>query len=63
MKKEPKTVLFETFAINGMSLRDYIAFKAMEGSIASASEGVYDRLQLAQWCYAMADQMLEARIK
>ena len=61
--KQPRTVLFETFAINGMTLRDYFAARAMEGSIASQADGVYDRSKLAEWCYVMADQMIEAREK
>jgi hypothetical protein len=48
--------------VNGMSLRDYFAAKALQGIMAC--NGVYeDEKKLAQWCYEQADAMLEAREK
>ena len=47
---------------HGMTLRDYFAAKAMQGSLAEGSE-VYKPSDFAEWCYAMADAMLEAREK
>ena len=46
--------------VNGMSLRDYFAAKALQGVMAC--NGVYDdEKKLARWCYEQADAMLEAR--
>ena len=52
---------------NGMSLRDYIAIKAMQGELASQKDesdsyiSKTDLRGLASWSYAAADAMLEAR--
>lgn len=46
----------------GMTLRDYFAAKAMQGSLAEGSE-IYKPSDFAEWCYAMADAMLAAREK
>jgi hypothetical protein len=53
-------------AIEGMTLRDYFAARALQGELASQDEGKeYDEEddpdELAGWCYAMADAMLRAR--
>ena len=45
----------------GMTLRDYFAAKAMQGLMASESAGTWDKF--AEWSYAAADAMLEARSK
>jgi len=45
--------------VRGMTLRDYFAAKALAGM----SEGIENETRAAQWCYAMADAMLEARKK
>ena len=46
----------------GMSLRDYMATKAMQGVISSSSEGAeVDPDMCAYWSYKMADAMLAAR--
>lgn len=51
----------------GMSLRDHFAAKALEGSLAySASDcsGIgteLERENVANWCYQMADAMIESR--
>lgn len=45
--------------IDGMTLRDYFAAKALQGMIAS-SRGV-KRSEMAKISYEIADDMLEAR--
>lgn len=46
----------------GMTLRDYFAAKAMQGSIAGTPHNVdIEPTELATWCYSMADAMLKAR--
>lgn len=46
----------------GMTLRDYFAAKAMQGSIAGTPHNVdIEPTELATWCYIMADAMLKAR--
>lgn len=44
---------------SGMTLRDYFAAKALAG----ISYEITNETRAAQWCYAMADAMLEARKK
>lgn len=46
-------------ALDGMTLRDYFAAKAL---IAYHADGhVSSHADTADWCYAMADAMLKAR--
>jgi len=49
--------------LEGMTLRDYFAAKAMavyfQGLDIEDISG--DLVSIANWCYEMADQMLEAR--
>lgn len=46
----------------GMTLRDYIAAKAMAALVISGDEGAGDRLEeLPKYAYLIADAMLEAR--
>lgn len=46
----------------GMTLRDYFAAKAMQGSIAGTPHNVdIEPTELSTWCYIMADRMLKAR--
>lgn len=47
---------------SGMSLRDYFAAKAMQGSLADDAV-VHSPAAFAEWCYELADAMLEAREK
>ncbi len=47
----------------GMSLRDYFAAKAMQGSAQYAAERNCQPEDVAKACYAMADAMLAAREK
>jgi hypothetical protein len=44
----------------GLSLRDYFAAKAMQGSLADDAR-LRDKVAFAKWCYEMADAMLSAR--
>ena len=63
-KVEPKTTLFRTFAIKGMTLRDYFAAKAMQGiSSASHNNGdiYYEEEIVAEAAYKMAGAMLAER--
>ncbi len=46
----------------GMTLRDYFAAKAMQGSLANF-KGECSISEFADGCYAMADAMLAAREK
>ena len=46
----------------GMTLRDYFAAKAMQGSLSNADD-VNSMAIFAEWCYEMADAMLAAREK
>lgn len=47
--------------IEKMELRDYFASVALEGVIAQGWTSDYDMHRRANWCYAMADAMLDAR--
>ena len=52
-------------AVNGMTLRDYFAAKAMQGELAaqSAESGHYENMDaLAVLAYRVADAMLKARL-
>ncbi len=44
----------------GMTLRDYFAAKALQGTLAHDAR-VSDEGVVARWCYQMADAMLDAR--
>lgn len=46
----------------GLSLRDYFAAKAMQGTLASMqNDEVFPFKEGPAWAYKMADAMLEAR--
>lgn len=48
--------------IGGMTLRDYFAAKAMQGSLADPSVNPTDHKdEFARWCYEVADAMIAAR--
>lgn len=47
-------------AVNGMTLRDYFAAKAMQGEMANP-EAKFNAEQRANWAYEIADAMLRAR--
>jgi hypothetical protein len=59
MKKTPRTELFETFAIQGLTLRDYFAAKAMQGLMAGAED--YSETRIAKLAYELADAMIKTR--
>ncbi len=77
MKTLPKTELFETFAIQGMSMRDYFAAKALNAVLmdfkyremlfeTAGDEKVSDPEIATRWClcnyaYELADMMMEVR--
>ena len=51
-------------AFNGMSLRDYFAAQALQGSLSALSENSpHNPSWLAKWAYDMADAMLAERAK
>jgi hypothetical protein len=45
----------------GMTLRDYFAAKAMQGTVASEEGAKMSFNEIASWSYGMADAMLKAR--
>ena len=60
----PRSELFETFAIQGMSMRDYFAAKVMQGMLTNQPLRVDVMLNgdlLAQSSYQIADAMMKAR--
>ena len=63
MKNEPAfPAQFFDERATGMTLRDYFAAKAMQGSIAGTPHNVdIEPTELATWCYIMADAMLKSR--
>ena len=46
--------------LDGMTLRDYFAAKAMQGMLANNSGGMPFR-DLTEWSYYIADEMMIAR--
>jgi len=57
---KPRTELFETFAIQGITLRDYFAAKALQGILACNYTVEEEPAILA---YQYADEMMKARGK
>jgi hypothetical protein len=52
----------KSWAQAGMTLRDYFAAKAMQGSLASMVKGqAFEHGMGATWAYEVADAMLKAR--
>lgn len=45
----------------GMTLRDYFAAAALQGVLASNRDTCWQHEKVAEFCYAQADAMLEAR--
>ena len=45
----------------GMTLRDYFAANAMQGTLGNSSFHDDNEEALSKWCYRMADAMLAAR--
>ena len=56
----PKVELFNTYAIEGMSIRDYFAAKALQGILACNYEVEEEPAVLA---YKYADEMINERSK
>ena len=63
MKDTPRTTMFNTFAVEGMELRDYFAAKAMQAIITNHKLEDCDDFVVAANAYQLADFMLEARGK
>ena len=60
MKDTPRTTMFNTFAVEGMTLRDYFAAKALQGMLACDYSVDQEPAILA---YEYADEMMKARAK
>jgi hypothetical protein len=63
--KNPRTEMFETFAVNGMQMRDAFAVKIMAGICAGdwkfdTSTKSWDEVAVAR-AYEIADAMLKER--
>lgn len=59
---EPNAKSMEGRLLETISLRDYFAAKAMQGTLASMGEGgEYEPSIGAKWAYKVADAMLCAR--
>ena len=63
--KNPRTEMFETFAVNGMQMRDAFAVKIMAGICAGdwkfdTSTKSWDELAAAR-AYEIADAMIKER--
>ena len=54
---------YEASTVQGMSLRDYFAAKAMAAMTEGSWPGGDDRPEIAKRAYAMADAMLKERSK
>ena len=58
----PRSELFETFAIQGMSLRDYFAAKAMQALLSSPNcDKEVNASLICAYSYTFADEMMKAR--
>jgi hypothetical protein len=57
----PTTELFNTFAIQGLDLRDYFAAKAMQGLLTTLKGEEWRGHEVAEIAYIVADDMLKAR--
>jgi hypothetical protein len=63
MSKEyafPRTPGHEHPTYTGMTLRDYFAAKAMQGIMSDPNLSI-GMTKIADWAYAQADAMMEAR--
>ena len=57
----PRSELFETFAIQGMSMRDYFAAKVMPSLIKTFENHITTPDDVANLSYKYADAMMKAR--
>lgn len=51
--------MFNTFAVEGMTLRDYFAAKAMQALVTGAED--YNEHRISQLAFELADVMIKAR--
>jgi len=58
----PREGFMEVDGMSGITVRDYFAAKAMAMKFGAAGTSI-DIENFAEFCYAMADAMLEARSK
>jgi hypothetical protein len=58
----PSTITDDSLHVQGMTLRDYFAAKALQGFLAAEDTG-WENHELADACYKAADAMLKAREK
>jgi len=58
MKDTPRTTMFNTFAVEGMELRDYFAAKALQGILA-CNYSIEEEPEILAYQYA--DAMMKAR--
>ena len=67
MSNTPRTTMFNTFAVEGMTLRDYFAAKAMAAIIVASDNYSNDVNEIHDWlgsyAYIAADLMIEERNK
>lgn len=67
MSNTPRTTMFNTFAVEGMTLRDYFAAKAMAAIIVASDNYSNDVNEIHEWlgsyAYITADLMIEERNK
>ena len=67
MSNTPRTTMFNTFAVEGMTLRDYFAAKAMAAIIVASDNYSNDVNEIHEWlgsyAYIAADLMIEERNK
>ena len=67
MKDTPRTTMFNTFAVEGMTLRDYFAAKAMAAIIIASDKHSNDVNEIHEWlgsyAYIAADLMIKEREK
>jgi hypothetical protein len=61
LQVDGNTVLVKTLTQNGMTLRDYMAARAMQGMYANGSFPTGIMLDTAKEAYEMADAMMKAR--
>ena len=64
MKHETEMAFVKTDFGRGVTLRDYFAAKAMQGSLANNADGYeWGAENIAEWSYKVADAMIKKRRK
>ena len=61
MNDKPQAFPSDYFADSGMTLRDYMAAKAMQGLLAADTGFTMYSAKIAELAYEQADAMLKAR--